>query len=149
MSVSEIHALIQLLDDPDENVYMHVREQLLSKGTEILPAVMEHRSSNNICAVYESRLDELVVIQNHLANQRAKVGARLNSVERQQDIMNERKILVEKDVSELADADLSQLVTELQSMMTVLLRSKHQKYICEQCPCRNVGTSELAESDAA
>ena len=65
-----------------------------------------------------SRLDELVVIQNHLANQRAKVGARLNSVERQQDIMNERKILVEKDVSELADADLSKLVTELQTMLT-------------------------------
>jgi flagellar hook-associated protein 3 FlgL len=65
-----------------------------------------------------SRLDELVVIQNHLANQRAKVGARMNSVERQQDIMNERKVLVEKDVSELADADLSELVTELQSMMT-------------------------------
>lgn len=60
MSVSEINALIQLLDDPDENVYMHVREQLLSKGTEILPAVMEHRSSNNICAIHESRLDELV-----------------------------------------------------------------------------------------
>ena len=65
-----------------------------------------------------SRLDELVVIQNHLANQRAKVGARMNSVERQQDIMVERKVLVEKDVSELADADLSELVTELQSMMT-------------------------------
>ena len=32
--------------------------------------------------------------------------------------MNERKILVEKDVSELADADLSELVTELQSMLT-------------------------------
>ena len=49
-----------------------------------------------------SRLDELVVIQNHLANQRAKVGARMNSVERQQDIMVERKVLVEKDVSELS-----------------------------------------------
>ncbi len=65
-----------------------------------------------------SRLDEMRVIQNHLANQRAKVGARMNSVERQSDIMLERKILVEKDVSELADADLSELVTELQSMMT-------------------------------
>ena len=65
-----------------------------------------------------SRLDELVVIQNHLANQRAKVGARMNSVERQQDIMVERKVLIEKDVSELADADLSELVTELQSLMT-------------------------------
>ena len=38
MSVSEIHALIQLLDDPDENVYRHVREKFLSRGTEILPA---------------------------------------------------------------------------------------------------------------
>ena len=65
-----------------------------------------------------SRLDELVVIQNHLANQRAKVGARMNSVQRQEDIMTERKVLVEKDVSDLADADLTALVTELQSMMT-------------------------------
>ena len=60
----------------------------------------------------------MVVIQNHLANQRAKVGARMNSVERQMDVMEERKILVTKDVSELADADLSKLVTELQAMMT-------------------------------
>ena len=42
----------------------------------------------------------------------------MNSVERQQDIMVERKVLVEKDVSELCHADLSQLVTDLQSMMT-------------------------------
>ena len=32
--------------------------------------------------------------------------------------MNDRKVLVEKDVSELSDADLSELVTQLQSMMT-------------------------------
>ena len=46
------------------------------------------------------------------------MGARINSVERQFDVMQERKILITKDVSELADADLSQLVTELQSLMT-------------------------------
>ena len=69
------------------------------------------------------------VIQNHLANQRAKVGSRMNSVERQSDIMLERKILVEKDVSELADADLSELVTELQSMMTS--QEASQKSFCE------------------
>ena len=60
MSVSEIHALIQLLDDPDEGVYRHVREELLSKGTEILPAVLEHRADKSHCAVHESRLSELV-----------------------------------------------------------------------------------------
>jgi iron-sulfur cluster assembly accessory protein len=60
MSVSEIHALIQLLDDPDEGVYRHVREELLSKGTGILPTVLEHRADKSHCAVHESRLNELV-----------------------------------------------------------------------------------------
>ena len=65
-----------------------------------------------------SRLDEMVVIQNHLANQRAKVGSRINSGERQRDIMEEREIQINKDVSDLADADLSALVTQLQSQIT-------------------------------
>mgnify|MGYP001488780268 CR=1 FL=1 len=65
-----------------------------------------------------SRLDELVTIQNHLSNQRAKVGARVNSAVRQKDVMDERKIQITTDVSELADADLSKLVTELQSLLT-------------------------------
>ena len=60
MSVSEIHALIQLLDDPDEGVYLHVREELMSKGTSILPAVLEHRAGKSQCEVHENRLDELV-----------------------------------------------------------------------------------------
>ena len=61
-----------------------------------------------------SRLDEMATIQNHLSNQRAKVGARLNSAQRQGDVMQERKISITKDVSDLADADLSELVTSLQ-----------------------------------
>ena len=65
-----------------------------------------------------SRLDELVTIQNHIANQRAKVGARVNSAERQRDVMSQRDIQIGKDVSKLADADLSKLVTELQSNIT-------------------------------
>jgi len=60
MSVSEIHALIQLLDDPDEGVYRHVRNELLSKGTSILPAVLEHRAEKPKCSIHESRLDEIV-----------------------------------------------------------------------------------------
>ncbi|MAI84685.1 MAG: flagellar hook-associated protein 3 [Rickettsiales bacterium] len=64
-----------------------------------------------------SRLDELVAIQNHLSNQRAKVGSRLNSADRQRDVMDERKIQISKNVSDLEDADLSKLVTELQSKL--------------------------------
>jgi regulator of sirC expression with transglutaminase-like and TPR domain len=60
MSVSEIHALIQLIDDPDEGVYKQVREELMLKGTSILPAVLEHRARNIQCEVHVNRLDELV-----------------------------------------------------------------------------------------
>tara|TARA_B100001248_G_C27389034_1_gene461268 strand:+ start:467 stop:1747 length:1281 start_codon:yes stop_codon:yes gene_type:complete len=65
-----------------------------------------------------SRLDELVTIQSHVSNQRAKVGARMNSSERIRDILDERKILISQDVSELQDADLATLVTSLQSQLT-------------------------------
>ena len=36
MSVAEIHALLALLDDPDDSVFLHVRGQLLSKGKDVL-----------------------------------------------------------------------------------------------------------------
>ena len=65
-----------------------------------------------------SRLDELSTIQTHLSNQRAKVGARQNSATRQMDVMQERKIQITKEVGDLADADLSKLITELQSLVT-------------------------------
>lgn len=65
-----------------------------------------------------SRLDEMSTIQNHLSNQRAKVGARINSANRQSDIMRERHLLINKDISKLADADLAELVTKLQSQLT-------------------------------
>ena len=65
-----------------------------------------------------SRLDELVTIQSHVSNQRAKVGARMNSSERLRDVLEERKILISQDVSDLEDADLATLVTSLQSQLT-------------------------------
>ena len=65
-----------------------------------------------------SRLDEIVTIQSHVSNQRAKIGARMNSAERLRDVLEERKILIGKDVSDLEDADLAELVTSLQSQLT-------------------------------
>ena len=47
-----------------------------------------------------------------------------NSLERQSDLLSQRKIAVEKDVSDLNDADLSALVTRLQSLMTSMQASQ-------------------------
>tara|TARA_B110000285_G_C15085156_1_gene595780 strand:+ start:506 stop:1429 length:924 start_codon:yes stop_codon:yes gene_type:complete len=59
MSVSEIHALLALLDDPDDTVYNHVRDQLVSKGKEILPFVHAEVSKAPDCDVFMDRLEQL------------------------------------------------------------------------------------------
>lgn len=59
MSVSEIHALIALLDDPDEAVYHHVRERLLGRGREILPFLEDPQGTDGHCALFQSRIHSL------------------------------------------------------------------------------------------
>ena len=89
-------------------------QQIDAAGTSIGNAQVVYDFDQTIA----SRLDEVQTIQNHLANQRAKVGARINSAERQRAVMEDRDIQISRDVSELADADLSELVTSLQSSIT-------------------------------
>ena len=59
MSISEIHALLALMDDPDETVYDHVRDRLLSKGKDVLPFVNDAALSGRECALFHSRLTKL------------------------------------------------------------------------------------------
>ena len=70
------------------------------------------------------QLDKIVNAQSHISNNRGIVGARVNSIQRQSDLLIERQNAVEKDVSDLSDADLSTLVTNLQSMITSMKASQ-------------------------
>ncbi len=70
------------------------------------------------------QLDNIVSTQLHIANKIGEVGARTNSLIRQADLLANRRIAVEKDVSELKDADLAALVTNLQSMLTSMQASQ-------------------------
>ena len=72
----------------------------------------------------QSRLDDIKTVQEHLANQRAIIGARTTSLDRQQELIAERKIAIEKDMSDISDADLAALVTQLQSQITSLQASQ-------------------------
>ena len=60
MQLNEIHALIQLLDDPDEGVYSHVRERLMERGSAVLPLLERHREEALLADEHASRLDEVV-----------------------------------------------------------------------------------------
>ncbi len=57
---SEIQALIHLLDDPDEQIYTHVKEKLLNLGVEVIPAledVWEHEAAFGL--LFQNRIEEI------------------------------------------------------------------------------------------
>jgi len=71
-----------------------------------------------------SQLNHIQSSQVHIANSRGQVGAKLNLLERQYQNLNERDLAIKQDLSELEDADLAKLVTDLKSQLTGLQASQ-------------------------
>lgn len=56
---NEINALISLLDDPDEAVFRHIREKLLSLGEEVIPE-LESAWESSFDAVFQERVENII-----------------------------------------------------------------------------------------
>ena len=72
---------------------------------------MENIHSNS------SMLSEIKSSLNHFSNKLTEVGSLINLADFQKDNIEKRNTLVSEDLSKLEDADLSQLVTTLQSLL--------------------------------
>ncbi len=60
MSDTEIQALIALIDDPDEGIYSHVRERLLTLGEPVVP-VLEHAwEVDDLGDLFRNRIEDLL-----------------------------------------------------------------------------------------
>lgn len=59
MDNSQLSALISLLDDPDENVFHHIREKLLSMGNVAVPA-LESAWENSFDPLLQSRIENII-----------------------------------------------------------------------------------------
>ena len=59
MDIKELNALLSLLDDPDKNVYQHVREKLLSIGNEAIPA-LENVWENSFDVTMQTKIEEII-----------------------------------------------------------------------------------------
>lgn len=59
MDKTEVNALISLLDDPDEHVYMQIRDKLLSMGFEVIPA-LESAWENSFDTILQQRIEGII-----------------------------------------------------------------------------------------
>ena len=58
-NLAEIDALVKLLDDPDEEVYQHVQERLLTYGIEVV-SYLESAWEQSLNTVLQERIENLV-----------------------------------------------------------------------------------------
>lgn len=56
----EISSLIQLLDDPDEHVFSHVRSKILALGEPAIPDLENAWDSNALGVLFQSRIEQLI-----------------------------------------------------------------------------------------
>lgn len=62
-------------------------------------------------------LGGLDVVINHMAQQQAQVGAYAATAEMQSDMLSQQEVMVKEAISGIEDADLTEVVTELQSLI--------------------------------
>ncbi len=59
LSKKEISALINLLDDPDEEIYVHVKDKFVSFGTKIIPH-LELAWEDSFDMIIQKRIEEII-----------------------------------------------------------------------------------------
>ncbi|MCD6065478.1 MAG: hypothetical protein K0S33_304 [Bacteroidetes bacterium] len=59
LSKREISALINLLDDPDEGIYTHVKDKFISYGTKIIP-YLELAWEDSFDMIIQKRIEEII-----------------------------------------------------------------------------------------
>jgi regulator of sirC expression with transglutaminase-like and TPR domain len=56
----EINALIRLLDDPDEDIYGHIKHELKSFGADVIPNLESHWERNRLGHLFQHRVENLI-----------------------------------------------------------------------------------------
>lgn len=56
----EINALIRLLDDPDEDIYGHIKDELKSFGEDVIPKLESHWEKNRHGQLFQLRVENLI-----------------------------------------------------------------------------------------
>ena len=59
MDKTEVHALISLLDDPDEKVFQQIKQKLLSMGFEVIPE-LESAWENSFDTILQQRIEGII-----------------------------------------------------------------------------------------
>ena len=124
---------IQYMGDRGNNVVNISENMTLGLGIDgasaflRVPSENRHKSVFGIIEAIEDNFEDANFPKNaisdlqsaidHLSLQQTYIGAQLNKAELQEEALNRRQIILSENLSQLEDADITKIVTELQTML--------------------------------
>ena len=73
-SENEIHALIKLIDDPDEDIYSQIRDRIVSLGSPVVPVLERAWETDDLGDLFRNRIEDILhTIHLDVTYQRLKV----------------------------------------------------------------------------
>ena len=59
-SENEIHALIKLIDDPDEGIYTQIRDRIVSLGSPVVPVLERAWETDDLGDLFRNRIEDIL-----------------------------------------------------------------------------------------
>ena len=109
MDKKQIHALVSLLDDPDEQVFSQIQNKLLQLGEDVIP-VLESAWENSFDSVLQQRIEAII----HLIQfDNIRRSLREWALPEQQDLLTGAILIARYQYPDLDDAALRKHVEQI------------------------------------
>lgn len=109
MDKTEVSALISLLDDPDEQVYLQIREKLLSMGFEVIPA-LENAWENSFDTILQQRIEGII---HRIQNDALVRGVKEWSLPENQDLLTGALLVARSQYPDINEAQVRKHIEQI------------------------------------
>ncbi|MDB2389655.1 flagellar hook-associated protein FlgL [Alphaproteobacteria bacterium] len=98
------------------SAFMRVQSDYGHESTFEIIELVENQVESGTLA--EGTLDDISKAIDHISRQQTLIGAQLSKADMQADALGQRKLLLNENISDLEDADIASIVTQMQSLIT-------------------------------
>ena len=113
LQISDNQRLSTSLDGAE--VFLRLRQE--DGVTDIFQSMDDMIDSLKNGQMQDIHIDRMSVAVEHFSLQQTKLGSEMNRAEMQREVNDKRLLLMDEDISNLEDADLAKLVTDLQAKL--------------------------------
>jgi regulator of sirC expression with transglutaminase-like and TPR domain len=122
---NSIKALVSLIDDPDEQIFAHVRKELLLSGPPVLPYLENLLQEHQFDVIFHQRLEK-IIHEIHYDNIKSSLHTWINSTEK--DLLQAALIIAKYQYPFLDEAEVMETIQQIRKDVWLELNGKQTAF---------------------